>query len=172
MSETVTWEEFIHEGYILNANDIKGKHWTASSGKVEILRQRGNVQRRKLDRYDRVRLTAVVSYPDRVARDSANLHPTLKAYVDGLVNGMPEYKAVMKGGKLKRVRLAPDRNTGILPDDSDLFLAGPHIEWSGRRSPLKDHFRFEFALEELEPLVVEADAVGPALMAKVPVMLV
>lgn len=154
--EAMTFDVRIHKATILNANKEKGKHWGSSHEQIQTLRQLGSNKARQLPRYQRVRITALVSYPDRIGRDVMNLYPVMKAYVDGMVNGMPQYTMkVDKNGKLKKRRLAPDPNTGILPDDNDRYLIGPHMEWSGELSGHKDHYLFRVKLEALEPMELE-----------------
>jgi hypothetical protein len=140
---SVTWEEFIHADNILNANDRK--HWGATSGPKQVLRTLGKARARRIgERYGRVRITAEASYPDRQPRDAMNLYPTLKSYVDGMVDG----------------------GRGILPDDSDIYVSGPFIDWSGRRSPSRTEFLFRITMEEIPPLIPAMDAMGPKMREK------
>ena len=144
------WSVLIHKDMVLNANATKGKHWGASSPQIADLRTLGIVQSRRLPRFDRVRCDVTVSYPDRVERDAMNLYPTMKAYVDGLVNCTPGTR----------------QGRGILHDDSDFYLEGPFIRWSGKRSTSSRHFEFRIVLTPLEPLEWDRDAVGKAALAR------
>lgn len=104
---------------ILNANQAYS-HWGNRSGPAKLLRARGNVDKRLLPRFERVRIDAVASYVDRRKRDVQNLYPTMKSYVDGLVDN--EGNGTQALGK------------GILPDDNDTYLSGPFLHWSGMLS--------------------------------------
>lgn len=126
---------------ILNSNDRHG-HWGQRSGPTAQLRLLGNSHKRGIPQLERARITVTASYPDRRQRDSQNLYNTMKAYVDGLVDNVkgPDGKKV--GGK------------GILIDDNDFFLIGPHLQWSGMLSDRRKEklFRFDVLIEELEPV--------------------
>jgi hypothetical protein len=126
MAEPIEFDFLLHRNHILNAN--KGyKHWSVRSEKVAIIRTYGMAQGRKLPKYRRVRMHVRVSYPDWRVRDVNNLQPTMKAFVDGLV----------------------DKGKGILPDDSDAFFEGPFMVASGQLSPKAHHFLFRVRLEPL-----------------------
>lgn len=142
-SEAVTWEVDIHEANVLNSNDRPG-HWSERSGPTQVVRTLGRAQSKRLGRYERVRVGVEVSYPDRRIRDAQNLYNTMKAYVDGLVDG----------GK------------GILPDDNDLFVSGPHLDWSGKMSGRPGWFRFRVTLTPLPALAVDKAALAPSLWKK------
>ena len=118
---------------ILNSNDRHG-HWAQRSGPTKKLRELGNAHKAGIPQLQRARISVVASYPDRRNRDSQNLYNTMKAYVDGLVDNQDG-----KGGR------------GILPDDNDFYLIGPHIEWSGMLSDRRAEklFRFDVRIEEL-----------------------
>lgn len=121
---------------ILNSNDRHG-HWSQRSGPTAKLRALGNAHKAGLPKLERARIRVIASYPDRRKRDSQNLYNTMKAYVDGLVDNLDG-----KGGR------------GILPDDNDFYLVGPHIEWSGMLSDRKAEklFRFDVLIEPLPAL--------------------
>ena len=53
------------------------------------------------------RVEVEFAYPDRRRRDRSNLAPTVKALMDGLIDA------------------------GLLPDDADRFLDGPHTVIAG-----------------------------------------
>lgn len=131
MAESFT--VYIHKENIRNAN--RKVHWAPDNKKKQVLRQLGTIQHRKLPKYRRARIDAVVSYPHRQSSDVANLHPTMKSFVDGLVDVDP----VTKVGR------------GILPDDNDAYLRGPYLDPSGELSDRKDWFRFDITITELEP---------------------
>lgn len=173
MTESVTWAFDVHESYTLNANNSSG-HWAKNSEGKEILRSLGaaHVRVRELPRFARARMDVSVSYPSRRVQDVMNLYPSMKAYVDGMVNGVPRYEIIAgKGGMPKKKRLAPPIEFGILPDDNDVFLSGPHMEWSGKLSDRPGHFRFEVTLTELEPLQMDPDAVAPSILKRHPELL-
>ncbi|QWY81336.1 RusA-like resolvase [Arthrobacter phage Rizwana] len=115
-----TWDWWVHEDNVMNANHTY-KHWSKKSEKVEVLKQLGRAKHRQLGKHRRVRLDVLVSYPRRIPRDVNNLQPTLKHYIDGLVDIPPHNK---KGMKKQPAR-------GILTDDSDAFVEGPFM----RRDP-------------------------------------
>ena len=148
---SVTWDAIAHTSWVLNANAMKGKHWGASSSQTSDMRQLGIIKSRELPKFGRAQCDVTVSYPDRVERDAMNLYPTMKAYVDGLVNCTPG----TRDGR------------GILPDDSDLYLDGPFIRWSGKLSGMKDHYLFRVTLTPLGPLDWDRDALGPAALARI-----
>lgn len=170
MTEPITWGFDLHESYVLNANKAAG-HWAKNSDGKEVVRKLGHTHQRthRLPRLERARIDVKVSYPTRRLQDVMNLYPTMKAYVDGLVNGLPQYEIVAaKGGIPKKKRLAPDVAFGILPDDNDIFLSGPHMEWSGRVSDRKAHFQFEVTLTELPRLVLPRDVIPPSILQRHP----
>lgn len=167
---TATWAFDVHESYTLNANNISG-HWAKNSDGKEILRTLGatHLRTHKIPRFARARMDVLVSYPSRRIQDVANLYPTMKAYVDGMVNGIPQYEIVAgKGGVPKKKRKTPPVEFGILPDDNDVFLSGPHLEWSGKLSGRPGHFRFEVTLTELASLSLDPGAVAPSILLRHP----
>lgn len=146
-----TWEFHLHQSHILTAND-RPNHWGGPGKTKKILRNLGKTHHRihSLPHLERVRMNFMVSYPRRIARDAGNLYPTLKSYVDGLVNGTGE-----EGDPLNTI------TTGLLPDDNDIYLDGPFIEWSGEASIRKDHYRFDVTLTPLAPRLLDPFATAP-----------
>jgi crossover junction endodeoxyribonuclease RusA len=74
-------------------------------------------------RYDRAHLTVHVGWPTRHRRDVANISPTIKALIDGIVDA------------------------GLLPDDDDTHLIGPDLRpyFAG----VKGHVVLDFEFEEV-----------------------
>lgn len=106
---SVTFE--LTRDQMLTANDRK--NWRAASrpraalrliGATPITGTHDDGTPRWLPYMDRAHLTVYVSWPDRRRRDVANLHPTIKALIDGIVT---------------------DANR--LPDDDDAHLIGPDL---------------------------------------------
>lgn len=90
---------------LLTANDKM--HWAARAKLTKQLRQWGYLLGREGEGVARLGLTHArveveFAYPDRRRRDRHNLAPTVKAVMDGLIDA------------------------GLLPDDADQFLDGPH----------------------------------------------
>ena len=90
---------------LLSANDKM--HWAARARLTKQLRQWGYLLGREGQGVARLHLTRArvefeFTYPDRRRRDRSNLAPTVKALMDGMIDA------------------------GLLPDDSDRFLDGPH----------------------------------------------
>jgi hypothetical protein len=123
MAESFT--VYIHKSNMLNAN--QRLHWAPERDRKKVLRQLGTLWHRRLGKWDRLKMDAYVSYPDGRSRDVANLHPTMKHFLDGMV----------------------DHGKGILPDDSDAHVAGPYLHPTGVKSDRKDHFRFDITLQPL-----------------------
>lgn len=119
---TMTLE--LARGDLINANDRP--HYMARSRLTKALRQRAVIAWRAAGspKYDRAKLDVTITTPR--AGDVSNWQPTLKALVDGMTH------------PAKGVR-------GILPDDSDAYLVGPHAYWGGRTPG----YRFTFAWSEL-----------------------
>lgn len=147
-----SWSTFIPKAVMLNINETKGTHWGGSHRKIEWLKSqaRSDFKDSAMGMQDRVRVEARISYPDRIARDVGNYYPTLKAYVDGLVDVDP----VTKLGR------------GMLPDDSDVFLDGPFLQWSGEKCRVSNMFLIDITVTPLNRRILPADAVGPKLQAK------
>ena len=115
---------------VLTAN--QRHHWAAKARLTKALRQRGVMAWRLAGspQHDRARLVVTLGYPDRRHRDAANLHPTIKALLDGMVHPLPGVR-------------------GVLPDDSDAYLTGPDLR-PGDVTPGRYTFRFDF-IEETQP---------------------
>jgi hypothetical protein len=138
VNEVIEWDQWIHKSLVLNQNSMPHYH-PANKIKRE-LKVLGKVAGKQLKRrFRKVRLEVTVSYPVLWDADAANYYPTMKAYVDGLVNKPP----TVKGQKQLPAQ-------GILIDDSDKYFDGPHLTGSGERSGRKDFFRFACKLEVLE----------------------
>ena len=93
----------------INAN-VK-RHWAAQAKLVRAWRHGAHIYARqaKLPKgLTRVQVDVYVWKSSRRAYDPANLHPTVKACIDGIVS-----------------------DYGILPDDSSEYLAGPFIHHGG-----------------------------------------
>lgn len=130
----IEWDCWIHESNILNLNHTY-KHWSHKRSRIDACKGMGIVKSMQLDRYNKARMDVVVSYPKLYNADVANYAPTMKAYVDGLVNIPPTRKGVPK---------QPAK--GILEDDSDEFFDGPHLTPSGERSGRPGWFKFHIIL--------------------------
>ena len=130
-TEVIEWTQFIHKSLVLNANRLP--HWGTKKEIVNALKILGRVQGRKIGRrFKKVKLDVDVSYPVLFSADAHNYMPTMKHYVDGLVD-IPK---VVKGQPKQPAR-------GVLADDSDAHFSGPYITGTGERSGRKDHFRFD-----------------------------
>jgi len=140
LTTIIEWDWWLHKDFIKNANK-SGGHWAANGNhkKTEALRMFGVAHHRKLGRYKKVQVDATVSYPVNRQRDVQNLQPTMKAYVDGLVDRPKPVKGQKQG---------PAR--GILVDDDDAHLLGPFLHPSGVRSGRKDLYLFRVKLTILE----------------------
>lgn len=134
----IEWDLFLHKDFVMNAND-KYPHWSHKAKKISNLKTFGRAHHRRLSRYRRVTMDVDVSYPINRNRDVANLHPTMKHYVDGLVD-RPE---TVKGQKQGPAR-------GILADDDDSQFRGPYLHPTGVRSPVKDQYLFHVRLSVVE----------------------
>ena len=98
-----TWTLYLPSGLeLLNANDRDG-HWARRKRITRILRETtGWVARiEHVPPLERAHVLAVYEPPDLRRRDPANLQPSFKACVDGLVD------------------------VGVLPDDAAAYLDGP-----------------------------------------------
>ena len=90
---------------LLTANDKP--HWARKAALTKQLRWWGYLLGCEGQGVARLHLTRArvefeFAYPDRRRRDRSNLAPTVKALMDGLIDA------------------------GLLPDDADRFLDGPH----------------------------------------------
>lgn len=108
MSAQLVWQSRVlplTRSKLITANDKM--HWAARSRLTKQLRQWGYLLGREGEGVARLGLTHArvemeFAYPDRRRRDRSNLAPTVKALMDGLIDA------------------------GLLPDDADRFLDGPH----------------------------------------------
>ena len=130
------WDLWVHKSNILNSNDRK--HWGQTKEIKEWLRNMGSIKSRQLPRYTRARMDVEVSYPPKSLPDCANLVPTMKAYIDGMVS---------PNGRRKKA-------DGILPDDSDKYLLGPFLTPTYWPTARPDWYLFHIRLVEIEPWVL------------------
>ena len=108
MSSQLVWESRVlplTRSKLITANDKP--HWGVRARLTKQLRQWGYLLGREGEGVARLGLTHArveveFAYPDRRRRDRSNLAPTVKALMDGLIDA------------------------GLLPDDADRFLDGPH----------------------------------------------
>ncbi len=108
MSSQLVWESRVlplTRSKLITANDKM--HWGVRARLTKQLRQWGYLLGREGEGVARLGLTHArveveFAYPDRRRRDRSNLSPTVKALMDGLIDA------------------------GLLPDDADRFLDGPH----------------------------------------------
>lgn len=79
------WVLDIPPGDLINANERL--HWAVRARRTADLKaDAARVARAaRVPRLERVRVVGVVHPPDRRRRDPHNLYPTLKAYIDGIV---------------------------------------------------------------------------------------
>lgn len=137
-TEVHEWDQWIHKSLVLNQNSLP--HWGKGNPIKRDLKLLGKAAGRALhQRFTKVRLEVVVSYPVAWNADAGNYYPTMKAYVDGMVDKPP----TVKGQKQLPAR-------GCLADDSDAHFDGPHLTGSGERSGRKDWFLFRCRLEVVE----------------------
>jgi hypothetical protein len=138
MSEVHEWTQYIHKSLVLNINRLPHHHVKAPI--IRDLKVLGKVAGRKLGRkFRKVRLDVKVSYPARFSADASNYYPTMKAYVDGMVD-IPN---AVKGQKRQPAR-------GCLTDDNDANFSGPWLEGTQQKSDRPDHFRFDCILTVLD----------------------
>lgn len=108
MSPQLVWESRVlplTRSKLITANDKM--HWGVRARLTKQLRQWGYLLGREGEGVAHLGLTHArveveFAYPDRRRRDRSNLAPTVKALMDGLIDA------------------------GLLPDDADRFLDGPH----------------------------------------------
>ena len=107
---------------LLNANDRP--HYMARARIVADIRGQAGwlAKAAKIPHLQRARIDGIYEPPTRHNRDRSNLHPTLKAAVDGIVS-----------------------DAHVLPDDSDAYLDGPHMHIGDVRKPA----RFVVVITEL-----------------------
>lgn len=138
MSEVHEWTQYIHKSLVLNQNRLP--HWGTKNPIVNDLKLLGKAAGRKLGKkFLKVEMKVRVSYPTAQSADASNYYPTMKAYVDGMV----DKPKVVKGQKAQPAR-------GCLIDDSDAYFSGPWLEGTGAKSDRRDHFRFDCRLEVLD----------------------
>ena len=114
MSAQLVWESRVlplTRSKLITANDKL--HWAARARLTKQIRQWGYLLGREGEGVARLGLTHArveveFAYPDRRRRDRSNLSPTVKALMDGLIDA------------------------GLLPDDADRFLDGPHTVIAAR----------------------------------------
>lgn len=119
------WDLWLHESNHLNAN--QRLHWRPEHARKAVLRALGSAHGRSLGKHEKVRIEVVVSYPRKIRRDVNNLQPTMKYYIDGLVNG----------------------GRGILPDDSDEYVVGPFMTHSGEKCLRPFHYLFRITMTDI-----------------------
>lgn len=97
----------VPRAWLLNANSRL--HWREKARRTAALRDVAalHVPAGAGPLQGRQRCVVTVEWPNRRRRDVANIHPTVKACIDGLVS-----------------------DAGLLPDDSDQFLVGPDLRVS------------------------------------------
>jgi len=130
----IEWDLWLHKDLVMNANHSY-RHWSEKNNKAQDLKMIGRSDSRKLGRYKQVRMDVVVSYPVNRQRDVNNLQPTMKHYIDGLVDRPDTVKGQKQG---------PAR--GFLADDDDTQFRGPFMEWSGVRAERPDRYKFHIKL--------------------------
>lgn len=131
------WNWYVHKSLVLNANDTY-KHWSQKNEKAQAVKTFGKVHGRRLGKHTKVRFDVEVSYPINRSRDVNNLQPTMKHYIDGLVDRPDTVKGQKQG---------PAR--GILADDDDARVLGPFMVPSGVRSDKRDHYLFVITMTDL-----------------------
>ena len=134
MTQTISWDVWIHESNVLNINHTY-KHWSKKAERITACKGMGIVKSMSLDRYNSARMDVYVSYPKLWSADATNYYPTMKAYVDGLVNIPVTPKGVPK---------QPAK--GILEDDDDEHFSGPHMHGTGERSGRPGWYKFHVIL--------------------------
>lgn len=131
------WGVWIHGSNILNSNDRK--HYQTTKPIKQTLRALGSAKHREIGKqYGRLRMDVEVSYPPASTPDCANLVPTMKSYIDGMVSPHGRRTA----------------GAGLLPDDSDKYLLGPFLTPSYHRSGRPGWYLFHIRLTELDPWVL------------------
>jgi len=137
-AEVHEWTQYIHKSLVLNANRLP--HWGTKNKIVKDLKILGRVAGKNLGKkFLKVKMDVAVSYPTAASADAHNYMPTMKHYVDGMVDIPP----AVKGQKRLPAR-------GILIDDDDAHFSGPYITGTGEKSDRKDFFRFDCRLEVMD----------------------
>lgn len=90
-------------------------HWAKRARWTKAWRARAYVAAIQAGRpkLDRAHVTVTIHFTDKRRRDVANLYPTVKAVVDGIVG-----------------------DASVLPDDSDAYLVGPDMRPGDKRDVL------------------------------------
>lgn len=107
----------ITQAQLLTAN--QRLHWRQRAERTKHLRQRG-AYAQQLDggRLERATLVAQFTYPDRRRRDDANLAPTVKALIDGIVSGYspgPSWRGLLPDDDANHLVAVTYRRAGIDP---------------------------------------------------------
>lgn len=107
---TVTISVTVPAGLVVASN--QRLHWAVEAGRVAKIREMawGAWVAAGRPQFESACIVVGIDYPDRRRRDAANLHPTLKALVDGMVTGPSTFM---------------DAGGCLLPDDDDEHLTGP-----------------------------------------------
>ncbi len=124
---------------LISANDRL--HWTRRRNRNSLIRARAAQTWLQAHQQpmETARCDIWVSYPDQHRRDLANLSPTVKALIDGVVSGPAGWRNF----------------NGILPDDSDQYLEGPYLHRSKRYPVTAGVFTFQLVFTPLEGLPYE-----------------
>jgi crossover junction endodeoxyribonuclease RusA len=111
---------------LISANDRM--HWTVKANRTTILRTRGRLLAQRLRSLATpVTLTVTVTYPPLSRRrDAANLAPTVKGLLDGIVDA------------------------GLLPDDNDRVIIATTYQASAEKGE-PGVWRFELEFTEAKP---------------------
>lgn len=120
MRRRMTTIEFaIPTARIINAN--QRSHWARKAELTRFMRLEAKLHALGHPPMERAHLTVHVGWPDKRRRDAMNLHPSIKACVDGFVDA------------------------GLLDDDSDAHLTGPDLRpyVAGRKGYVVLTFHFE-----------------------------
>ncbi|TMR06379.1 hypothetical protein ETD86_52835 [Nonomuraea turkmeniaca] len=111
------WEIRMPAGMkVLNANHRL--HWRTAAKITKAFRETAwlLLLQQKIPTIERAYVQGVYCPPDRRVRDPANLQPTYKAIIDGLIAPSKEGRKQQLAGRLR---------FGLLRDDDDKHLLGP-----------------------------------------------
>lgn len=126
---TSVWEYVFDLPHAALLTSNQRPHWRVRKDRTAALRARGAVAGRSWPRTSlpRAHVTAVVAWPPLTRRrDAANLWPTVKPLIDGLVDA------------------------GVLPDDDDTHLSGP--DWRvSREHAAPGHVRITLVFHPVDP---------------------